>query len=193
MFVRILMASTLFLAAIALAEDDETLLRSGEIRSGGFGGPMVKFSPVNGQAGVFVGGRGGWLINSVFSIGGGGYGLANRVTADNPDSVRLELGVGGVILEAVFMPKKLVHGTASLLIGGGSINMHRGRHGNDNDEVENFFALEPELNLEINVLRFFRFCPGVSYRWIVGDSRFLDSDWDISGLSGNLMFKFGKF
>lgn len=171
--------------------DEETLLRSGEIRSSGFGGPMVKFSPVNGEFGVLVGGRGGWLINSVFSIGGGGYGLANSVRADNPDSVQINLGIGGVVMEAVFLPNKLVHGTASLLIGAGSVQKHMDHR--DNMDPESFFALEPEINLEINVLKFFRICPGVSYRWLAGDLEWVDSGWDISGPSANLTFKFGKF
>lgn len=191
---RIFALSMLFLAFLASAEEqEETLLQSDQIRSSGFGGPVIKFGPVNGQSAVLVGGRGGWLINSALSIGGGGYGLSNRVTADRPDSVRLQLGYGGLVLEKVFMPRRMMHGSLSLLIGAGSVNMHESMHRDDRAESENFFVLEPEASLEINVIRFFRFCPGIGYRWLAGDSRYLDSDWDISGWSGNLTFKFGKF
>lgn len=186
--------SVLFLAFLSSAEDrEETLLQTGQIRSSGFGGPVIKFGPVNDQSAVLVGGRGGWLINSILSIGGGGYGLSNRVTADRPDSVRLQLGYGGLVLERVFMPRRMMHGSLSLLIGSGSVNMHESMHRDDRSETEVFFVLEPEASLEINVVRFFRFCPGIGYRWLAGDSRYLDSDWDISGWTGNLTFKFGKF
>lgn len=191
---RVYVVSLLFLAFAASAqEQEETLLPSGQIRSSGFGGPVIKFGPVNDQSGVLVGGRGGWLINSIFSIGGGGVGLSNRVTADRPDSVRLQLGYGGLVLERVFLPRRMMHGSLSLLVGAGSVNMHESMHRDYPAETETFFVLEPEASLEINVVRFFRFCPGIGYRWLAGDSRFLDSDWDISGWTGNLTFKFGKF
>lgn len=196
MRIRHVLITFLILSALGAARGEETLLPSGELRSGGFGGPVIKFGPVNDQAAVLVGGRGGWLINSVFSIGGGGYGVANRVTTDHPDSLRMDMGYGGFIMEAVFLPNRLVHGTFSVLIGGGSVNMHESMHrgdGFDREDAETFFVLEPEVNLELNVVRFFRFCPGIGYRWMAGDTRFLDSDWDISGFTGNLTFKFGRF
>lgn len=190
---RRLLIALVFPAALAFADDEQTLLKSGEIRSGGFGGPLVKFSPINGEPGTLVGGRGGWLINSAFSIGGGGYGLANRVRADHPDSVRLDMGVGGLVLEAVVWPNRLVHVTASVLIGGGGLNF-RTMHGRaDEDKAENFFALEPEVALEINIIRHFRICPGVSYRYLAGDTDLVDSYWDLSGPAASLTFKFGKF
>jgi hypothetical protein len=192
--IRAFALALLFPAFLASAEGtEETLLASDQIRSGGFGGPVVKFGPVNDQSAVLVGGRGGWLINSIISIGGGAYGLSNRVTADSPDSVRLQLGYGGLVLERVFMPLRMMHGSLSLLVGAGTVDMHESMHRDDRAETENFFVLEPEASLEINVGRFFRFCPGMSYRWLAGDSRYLDSDWDISGWTGNLTFKFGKF
>jgi hypothetical protein len=189
--IRSLILPLLLSASAAVSE--ETLLKSGELRSGGFGGPVLKFSPVNDEFGVLVGGRGGWLINSVFSIGGGGYGLANAVRADQPDSQRIDLGVGGLILEAVLWPDRLVHGTASVLVGAAGLNRHRLRDGGADDDAETFFALEPEVNLEINVHRIFRVCPGVGYRWLAGESDLVDSDWDLSGVSANLTFKFGRF
>ncbi|MEO6098150.1 MAG: hypothetical protein ABIW76_21790 [Fibrobacteria bacterium] len=182
-----------FLMTACIVSAEETLLKSGELKSGGFGGPVVKISQVNGEAGVLVGGRGGWLINSVFSIGGGGYGLVNDIHADHPDSMRIDLGVGGLILEAVFMPQRLVHGTASVLVGAGGLNRHRRMRDDSDDGGETFFALEPEVNLEINVHRIFRVCSGLSYRWLAGESDFVDSDWDLSGISVNLTFKFGRF
>lgn len=186
--------------SLGSAEEEQTLLRSGRIRSGGYGGMMVKLSPVNEELGVLVGGKGGWIINSVFSIGGAGYGLSNRVAADHPDSVRLDLGIGGVILEAAFRPARLVHATASLLIGAGGLNAHDGRmdmedrFDNPRDgHGETFFALEPEVGLEINIVRYFRVCPSLSYRWLSGDVKLVDSDWDLSGPGAGLVLKFGKF
>ncbi|MBN1426023.1 hypothetical protein JXA88_15850, partial [Candidatus Fermentibacteria bacterium] len=65
------------LCAITVQEQPETLLK-GPIENGGFGGLVVKFSQLADQTAVFVGGRGGWILNHTFVIGGGGYGLANE-------------------------------------------------------------------------------------------------------------------
>jgi hypothetical protein len=55
------------------AQQTETLF-DGEVSHGGFGGPVVKFSEIAGSAGVWVGGRGGWIINlselHTISLGG---------------------------------------------------------------------------------------------------------------------------
>ena len=59
-------------------QQQETLL-SGNIESGGFGGFVVRFSEIGGAFAVLAGGRGGWIINHTFVLGGGGYGLANDV------------------------------------------------------------------------------------------------------------------
>ena len=119
--------------------------------------------------------------------------MVNNVRADRPDTADLRIGVGGFIAEAVIFPNKVVHGTASLLIGAGGVGhgMRMGR--NSDSDGGHVFVLEPELNLEINLTRFFRFCPGISYRWITGDAEAVESAGDISGPSVNLMFKFGRF
>ena len=193
---RILMFA-ICLGAGLIHGEEQTLFKSGETRNGFFGGPLIKISPANGELGVWVGARGGWILGSALSIGGGMYGLSNGVKADNPDTADLMAGVMGFIVEAVFLSDRLAHGTFSLLVGaggvgtGGNWNMGMGRGGrSDGGHV---FVLEPELNLEINVARFFRFCPGVSYRWLSGDVDVVESAWDLSGPSANFMFKFGRF
>lgn len=60
---------------------EQTLIGSGEIENGGFGGPVVKVTSINGESAVFVGGRGGWIINHTFVLGGAGYGLVTNVNA----------------------------------------------------------------------------------------------------------------
>lgn len=189
---------TLLAAILGSARgEDQTLFKAGEPRLGGFVGPMVRFSPVNGSPGAWFGMRGGIILNSAFSIGVGGYGLWTTAEADQPDTADLMVGVGGVIFEAAFPSQRVVHGTVSLLVGGGHVGAGRGwamgmgwGHGSSGDRV---FVLEPEVDLEVNVTPYFRLCPGVSYRWLSGSVRSVESDWDVSGISGNLMFKFGRF
>ena len=67
-----------------LFAQEETLLGSSEVTHGGFGGPVIKYTQIKGEPAVLVGGRGGWIINHTFIIGGGGYGLVNDIKANNP-------------------------------------------------------------------------------------------------------------
>lgn len=160
-------------------------------------GPMIRFSPINGEAATLFGMRGGVIANSIFSIGAGGYGLWTDVKADLPDTSNLMMGVGGIIFEGIFPSHQVFHGTVSLLVGAGHVGTGRGwamgmgwGHGSDGDRV---FVLEPGADLEVNITPFFRLCPGISYRWLSGSVRSVPSDRDISGVSGNLLFKFGFF
>jgi hypothetical protein len=113
----------------------ETLL-SGPFTSGGFGGPMLAYTRIRGDAAVLVGGRGGWLINHRLVIGGGGWGVANRVsvpagaTAADADH-QLTVGYGGFWTEYVVAPGRLVHGSVGLLIGAGGLSYTRFRGGDD--------------------------------------------------------------
>jgi hypothetical protein len=63
----------------------ETTLINGEIESGGFGGPVLKVTSINGENAVMIGGRGGWIINHSLVLGGGGYGLVTEVKAKTTD------------------------------------------------------------------------------------------------------------
>ncbi|NIN69246.1 MAG: hypothetical protein GTO63_32105, partial [Anaerolineae bacterium] len=69
-----LVGVTLVGSQFGVAQEPETLIE-GDVRHGGFGGPVVKFTEVNNEFGVLVGGRGGWIINDSFVLGAGGYGL----------------------------------------------------------------------------------------------------------------------
>ncbi len=179
---------------------EETLLGTGEIDHGGFGGPVVKFTSINDQFGVLVGGRGGWIINHSFVIGGGGYGLVNEVEGTqllNERKMFLNFGYGGFEMEYIMNWEKIAHSSVYLLIGGGGVN-HRDRTREmdwnwDNDETDVFFVIEPAVNFELNIVSFFRLGIGASYRFISGVDDSGLTDKDLSGPSAMLTFKFGKF
>lgn len=165
--------------------NEETLI-SGDIESGGCGGPVVKLSGVNNTFAVFIGGRGGWIINHTFLIGGGGYGLVTDVFVS---SNKLHMGYGGLWAEYIINSDSLVHFTIGTLIGMGSA--HYDPEGSDQ---QSYFVLEPEANVELNVVQFFRVCAGVSYRLTIGFSGLTGlNDTALNGLSANLFFKFGYF
>jgi len=183
-----------------LFSQEETLIGNGEVSHGGFGGPVIKFTQVKGEPGVLVGGRGGWIINHSFVIGGGGYGLVNKIEANNDFlGLRpyLNFGYGGVELEYIIQSDKLLHFTVCTLIGGGAVSYREHLWDDSWDEWNSpndaFFVLEPSAGVELNIISFFRVNAGVSYRFISG-AEFDDlKNKDLAGVSAFLTLKFGKF
>ena len=186
----------LFLVASSAIAQEETLV-SGNIESGGFGGPVLKVGSFNGQTGLVVGGRGGWIINHSFIIGGGGYGLVNNVRANTfgPNGERyLDFGYGGLELEYVPDSPKLIHYSIMTLIGAGGVSWRDNEvHTGFNIESNTFFIVEPGINVTLNVTDFFRISGGVSYRIVSGTNSSAASDSDVSGPLGVITFHFGKF
>jgi hypothetical protein len=175
----------------------EQTLIGGDIESGGFGGPAVKVTTLNGETAVLVGGRGGWIINHSFVLGGAGYGLVTNVNTKITDSVHqfIEMGYGGLDLEYIASSNDLIHLSIGLLIGGGGISYKD----EDDDRFDNhrsmkgFFVLEPSVHANLNVTHFFRIAGGVSYRYVNGLKSPLSTNTDLSGPSAVLTLKFGKF
>jgi hypothetical protein len=178
-----------------ISAQEQTLL-SGQITHGGFGGPEVKFTQISDEFGVLVGGKGGWIVNHIFSIGAGGYGLVTQSPlVINNEERYLNFGYGGLILEYVHDWDKLLHYTFTALIGGGGIG-HRSRIDHtvsDRSETKAFFILEPGANAEVNMSSFFRVNLGVSYRLLSAVEMGRFNEQNLSGFSANLIFKFGKF
>jgi hypothetical protein len=187
----------------ARAQDMQTLF-AGRASHGGFGGPVVKFSDVGGSLGVWIGGRGGWIIGfegpHSISLGGGGYGLASSHPVPDPaaagwpgrEDLRVRAGYGGFELEYTNRSQRLLHWTASTLIGAGSVALETAEFPVTADEPA-FFVLEPGLHGELNVTRFLRLHAGLSYRYTSGVDRAGFTDRDFSGVNGTIAFKFGGF
>jgi hypothetical protein len=176
---------------------EETLI-NGPIENGGFGGPVLKIGSFNGEAAILVGGRGGWIINHSFIIGGGGYGLVNDVKAKvlGPYGERyLNFGYGGLELEYISQPTRLTNFSFQTLIGAGGLSWRDEavQVGMRNSDSDTFFIVEPGVNVTLNVTTYFRMSGGISYRFISGVQSPASSNPDLSGPSGVLTFRFGKF
>ena len=199
------------LFSISISAQEETLLGSGEISSGGFGAPVVKYTQIKGDPALLIGGRGGWIINHTFVLGAGGYSLVTDVETDTPPSILfpvypylgsyINLGYGGLELEYIVQSDQMLHFSVYTLIGGGAVS-YRGQELNDVIHLSEydydypndaFFVLEPAVNAELNVTSFMRICAGFSYRFISGVRMDNLKNSDLTGPSGVLTFKFGSF
>jgi hypothetical protein len=181
----LLLIAILSMAIPVFSNAEERTLISGEIESGGYGGPVVKLSSVNSEFCVFMGGRGGWIINHAFVVGGGAYGLATDILVSGK---KLAMGYGGIELGYVFFSDSLIHFTVHSLFGFGGLSLET-----DPMSADEFFVIEPEATVVMNVTRFFRIAAGTSYRFVMGVTTPGLSDAGLSGLTGQLIFKFGAF
>jgi hypothetical protein len=177
---------------------EKTLLGDGEITHGFYGGPVIKFSQVNDNFAVFVGGRGGWIINHTFVIGAAGYGLANSIKGNEiifGEKRRMHFGYGGVELGYINNSDELVHFSVYTLIGAGSVmsQIDDDFFPDYNDESNAFFVLEPSANVVLNLTSFMRASVGASYRYVNTNEVDGLTASDLSGPSVGLTLKFGKF
>lgn len=196
----------ILLAATPLLAQEETLF-NGSVDIGGYGGPVTRVTKVLGESGLLVGGYGGVLIDHRLMIGGGGYGLVTEHRA-RPEAevlysyggqpLLLNMGYGGVVIEYMILPSKLVHCSAILLVGGGAVD-YRYRYSDWYDQSMHhnpdlFFVAEPGVNLEVNVVSWMRLDIGATYRYVSGLGDLVGvNNSDLRQLSGGLTLKFGAF
>ncbi|GAK61290.1 hypothetical protein U27_01190 [Candidatus Vecturithrix granuli] len=174
------------------AWNDEGELTNPRIYHGFLAAPVVKFTTVNDQFGIFGGGRLGWILNHDYTIGVGGYGLLNDIEGNELDSgVTPDLSVkyGGVEFEYAFEPAELIHFSVYTLVGMGNIEFDYANVDGD----DNFFVVEPAVNVLLNVTEFFKVGLGVGYRLAAGVDLEGLEDGDLSGIVATLTFKFGVF
>ncbi|OGU66848.1 MAG: hypothetical protein A3C56_12565 [Ignavibacteria bacterium RIFCSPHIGHO2_02_FULL_56_12] len=195
----LIIGSLAAMTVVATGQEAETLF-AGEVVHGGFGGPVLKASTVNGSPALFVGGRGGWIINHSFILGGGGYGLVANVDARVPSVYgdrRLAFGYGGVEMEYVHDWDRLIHVSVMLLIGGGGVGYQASvddpRGSNYDHPMDEVFVLEPAVEAHLNVTEFFRLSAGVAYRYVNGVTTPTTSNASLSGGSAVMTFRFGEF
>ena len=204
---KYLLCLLIVLCTCSVFAQEQTLIGSSDVEHGGYGALVVKFTSINNDLGVLVGGRGGWIINHAFAIGGAGYGLANNVRANSVGPFGQEfvdLGYGGLDLEFIANSDDLLHFSVHALIGAGAVGFRYGigdngdawnnLYGNNGpNRYDAFFVVEPGINLDLNVITWFRVSLGAGYRHISGVSSDVSSNAKLSGPSGMLTFRFGKF
>src|SRR5688572_3729070 len=193
--------------------DIETVFNGGARSVRGYGALTNKFSTLGGEYANLVCAYGGVFINHKLMIGIGGEALTNRLDvplqhrADPLRDLNYEYGQFGLVTEYVLGSNKAFHIAFNLFSGAGFTLQHERNdwHDYDDDDFdfddddnesldENwFFVAEPGVQLEINVFKWMRFSPGISYRAAFGSDGLGMKDSDISNISYNATLKFGGF
>jgi hypothetical protein len=199
----------IFLAVLSSkAQEIQTLFRHSR-PSGAYGALSNKFTSINGQYANLAEIYGGWFINKKFMIGVGAAASTNNLqvpieySTDPLRNMSWQYGQFGLTTEYVFWSNKVVHVNVGLFSGAGFTVQYERKWDDwdddsfDSDDVDHdenfFFVMEPGVQVEVNVLRWMRFSPGVSYRRSFGSDGMGLKDSDISDWSYNLTLKFGKF
>lgn len=189
---RIFLLAAIAIGSMTFAQAQQETLFSKIRHVGGFGGPMIEVSQIDGQTVADVGGGGALILDNFFF---GGYGLGTDAPNIVIDEVTydIDFGHGGLWFGYVLKSHKLAHLYTSLKMGWGGANLNDG----SGDKVfsDNVFVLEPEAGVEVNLTSWFRLALTGGYRSVSGVNTLaggLTND-SFSGVYGALTFRFGGF
>lgn len=207
----VLITALLFSNLSLSAQNDEiqTLFDKAEVaRVGGYGAFEIKASQLDGGLnGLLMGARGGAILNHKYVLGLAGYGLlpTRKITppsdiAETERNYHLTGGYGGILLEYINSPRKLLHFAANTLVGVAGIT-YTDLINKDYDTYKSYpkslsFVVEPCIEMELNVSTVFRMSLGLSYRYSPNfklSYNEQDNKNAFNGFSVNLGFKFGEF
>jgi len=194
------------LPSIVLSQD-QTLLPQ-KFTSGYFGGPSFSVTNFVDEVGLFVGGKGGWVVNRKIALGGSAALLINdielrlKVPTDSAGTLAdttltANLYYGGLEFGYIDSPWKLFHYSVWLQIGIGLVGYRDyecttcgSRSDLDNDL---FFFAEPRIDLNLNVARMVRLSLGIGWRYAYDIELRGISNQDFHGPIGVLAVMVGRY
>lgn len=208
-YLLLILFTALLLPGALWADEDQpaTWLEKG-VRHGFFIAPVMKYSKIDGDSTLLTGGKVCWLVNHRFAIGFAGYGRVEDMDWDDgcdcwyDDRDEVKMGYGGLYIEAALFASQALHLSTGILIGAGvrhqefqQLDLNEDPdcywHGYRSEYNDVFLAIEPEINLEANITRYFSFNAGIGYRFASGVDERYSSNGKMSGMTVSLTLKFG--
>lgn len=206
-----------FLCFSGLAQNNQgddqmrTLFNNSSRSFGGYGGITARYSELGSAPGAVVGFRGCLIAGHTVAVGFGGNGIFSNINYDSKlgKDALLAGGYGGLYLEPVVLPKLPIHVAFPLMVGVGGIsysisnsnqNWRQSNSMQDNViDSKAFFIVEPGVELEFNIVKYFRLAIGAYYRVTTDvnlrydDNTPIENKGFLRGLSTGVTLKFGKF
>jgi hypothetical protein len=158
----------------------------------------TKYTWLAGGGGLLVGGQTGWIVDPHLRLGVGGYGLAvgPSIGAADGRATSLQLAYGGLRVAYALRPGDLVHLSLATLVGIGSV----GTTTQDPRLPELqalgspiLFAMEPEVEVEMNLSRSVHLAATASYRYLANPELPRLDSGAVSGVGGGLALEVGSF
>jgi len=173
-------------------------------RAGAYGAISMGYSKIDGRDALLAGARTEWVIGHGFGIGIGGTGFINDPIYNSSSQLYYMLagGYGGFVFEPILFWNLPVHLSFPVLLGAGGValtsfsdNLYDPYQYFDSylEDVNIFLVAEPAVELEFNMLRFFRIALYGSWRF--SSALLLDNSSSdaLNGWSAGITFKFGSF
>ncbi len=179
---RLLLSIVLILTTVTMSfaqdngEEMKTLFKKPNtpVHHGGFMAFTFGYTQIDKQDAINLGGRIGWLINHRFTLGLAGYGYYNNLhkpSDSRPEEYAISGGYGGLFIEPIVRPFDPVHVSFPIIFGVGGVaagskdiwNEHY-NYNNYNYDSDVYLVFEPGVDVEFNILKFFRLAVGASYR-----------------------------
>jgi hypothetical protein len=196
------------LSGEAISQEIQTLFK-GTRPSGGYAAISNKFTTINNEYANLAEIYGGWFVKRRLLLGIGLAASTNNIKVPVEYStapwtkMTWQYGQFGFMTEYVFASNKVIHANITLFSGAGFTTQYereRIYHWDDHgffDDIEHdvnfFYVMEPGVQVEVNVFRWLRLSPGVSYRRTFGSDGIGLTDRSLSDWSYNITLKVGKF
>ena len=190
-----------------------------KIANGGYGAISFGWTQLEGKSAVLIGARAAWIANHHFALGFAGSGFFNDFyngNAYNPEDYFLAGGYGGILIEPIIFPMSPVHISFPVILGAGGVTAAPSSGWDNNNDPyyydnyyydsDAFFMVQPGIEAEFNIVKFFRIAVGASYRFTDGINLrykyFDDNNVEqttvvdknaLNSFNANLTLKFGWF
>lgn len=175
-----------------------------KVDHGGYGSFGVGYTQIDGKNAMQLSFKGAWVIDHHIALGLAGYSFFNNLDkeAANTNDYFLAGGYGGFYFEPIIFPQSSVHLSFPIFIGGGGVSTIPNDYNDWNYsykyDYDIFFVFEPAVEIEFNVVKFFRLAVGTSYRLTNGVILSYPYGNEVSanaldGFNFYMIFKFGKF
>jgi hypothetical protein len=148
----------------------------------GYGGPVTRFTTVDGEWGLMFGSFSGAKIGDHWIVGGGGYSLISSF--DTTQDISMGYGGMGVGYTSLIGRSGIFY-TATLLLGGGAARSAGSTSG--------IFVAEGDLIAGLELLPFFRLGIGGGYRFAAGGDLPGHPRGSLNGADVGFYVIFGKF
>ncbi|HNQ68627.1 MAG TPA: hypothetical protein PKN32_09620 [Bacteroidales bacterium] len=188
----------------------ETLLsRDDGFSHGAYVGMDFGYTEVANRSSFLTGVTIAWVIDHTIELGIAGKGFVTNPLPDlllENNNYMYAGGYGGLHCAVNILGKKPINVSIPIILGAGEISYIRSQYTGyyDNFYPEShylYFVVEPGIELQLNMTKFFRLSAGVSYRY-TSDIYLLYSNIDaqpiaspsiLRGLNAGIKIKFGRF
>lgn len=155
-----------------------------------------QFANFDNHQAIYAGTRIGMTFNRYLFVGIGAYGVTNNVVfkelVDN-DDVALKAGYGGLSIEPILFPKKVVHLSFPMFVGLGAASYHNFNNWGWNVDDDLFWMYQAGANVEMNVLKWMKLSFGAYYS-VTDELTLVNTNRDLlEGISLGGSLKFGIF